>query len=286
MKKRFLALLLALSVALLCACSEEEIIKEAYQDVKIYEIKETPIFSASDEEYSASVKYYSYDTAPTGYSMASLSDQKTEISGICAKTIAEMLSAMEVSSKRSKSLSLRSLEKAAEKGDIPIGTKWLEVGNDIYRIEPDGRIAIVKKPLGQGKYLDSDVSFLKVLDTSLNYYPQNTYIGDISGSKLTLDFICEKENDIEIDILNIKAPLADSSAKRSFHFEISLLSKEDRSVTVYYGRINSGCIICTPNELDVELKAGEKQTITLEFTEDTSYSVYIDIGDNYIKIQK
>ena len=145
----------------------------------------------------------------------------------------------------------------------------------------------VKEPLGQGKYLNSDASFLKVLDTALNYYPQNTYIGDIDGSKLTLDFICERENDIEVDILNIEAPLADDIIKsRSFHFDISLLSKEDRSVTVYYGRINSGCIICTPNELDVELKAGEKQTITLEFTEDTSYSVYIDIGDNYIKIQK
>ena len=285
MKKKFLSLLLALSVLLLCACGEEDSVKKPYQDVKIYEIKETPIFSASDEEYGASVKYYSYDTAPKGYSMASLSDQKTEISGICAKTIAEMLSAMEVSGKRAKAISLRSLEKAAEKDDIPTGTKWLEVGKDIYRIEPDGRIAIVKKPLGQGKYLNSDASFLKVLDTALNYYPQNTYIGDIEGSKLTLDFICERENDIEVDILNIEAPLADDIIKsRSFHFDISLLSKEDRSVTVYYGRINSGCIICTPNELDVELKAGEKQTITLEFTEDISYSVYIDIGDNYIKI--
>ena len=143
----------------------------------------------------------------------------------------------------------------------------------------------VKKPLGQGKYLNSDASFLKVLDTALNYYPQNTYIGDIDGSKLTFDFICEKENDIEIDILNIEAPLTDDIIKsRSFHFDISLLSKEDRSVTVYYGRISSGCIFSTPDEMEVELKAGEKQTITLAFTEDISYSVYIDIGDNYIKI--
>lgn len=285
MKKKFLSVLLALSFALLCSCAEEEKSNQTYQDVKIYEIKKTPVFSASNEEYETVIKYYDYDTAPVGYSIPSLSS-KTEINGICAQTIEEMLSATELSTEKAKAISFRSLEKAAEANDIPIGTKWLEVGDNIYRIESDGRIAIVKKPLGKGKYLSCEAVFLKTLDTALNYYPKNTYIGDIDGSKLTFDYICENTNDIETEILHIEASLADSSAeKRNYLFKISILSREERSVTVRYGRIARGCVLSEPYEMEVELKAGEKQTVTLEFTENIYDSVYIAIGDNYIKIE-
>jgi hypothetical protein len=161
------------------------------------------------------------------------------------------------------------------------GTLWLEVGSKIYRVTPDlSEIALVETHYGKVYVLNMTDGLKKLLNDAWYYFPYDTYTGTYNNESKTLDishtYAADSTIEIKIKELNVEKKI---DPENSVTLEVT--SSLDQYVPIYLNCYQSDDNLAPGDWKELNLKAGEKKEITLNFGGWENFSFWIDvIADN------
>ena len=264
--------------------TENDPIEETYgEDYKLnISLNDEPIVTVTDTEFDKSANILIFDI----HESANPYIEEKTLEGYAAKLIYEEICKLTPSVEKAQAIAEgKSLEDGDRERLLTEGTIWIETDDAIYRIEKDEKVAKVETHLGSGEYLEDASAFAEILDTIINYYPKNTYIGSIEGQDLDMRHICKAGSDIELDISYIGAHLRKNSG-RTFVITLELSSDTDTSVKLFFGSSFDGTYSENTPDTIIELKAGVAETLTLRKTLAADEILYLAAADHLILIEQ
>ena len=264
--------------------TENEPVEETYgEDYKLnISFSDEPIVTVTDTDFGKSANILIFDLHESDNPYIA---EKT-LEGYAAKLIYDEIYKLTPSGEKAQAVAEgKSLEDGDRERLLTEGTVWIETDDAIYRIEKDGKVAKAETHLGAGEYLESENAFAEILDTIINYYPKNTYIGSIEGQDLDMRHICKADSDIALDISYIGAHLRKSS-DRTFVITFELSSDTDTSVKLFFGSSLDGTYSENDPGSVIELKAGVAETLTLRKTFSADEILYLAVADHLILIEQ
>lgn len=260
-----------LCLPLLASCKEEP---DFYGEVSLV------VGEEKQEEGSVQVKLVRYDWSGYGVSY------KTIESCQLADEIVEIISAMDETMKVSMMKALGDLEDYGNNPPVDRGTSWVEIGSELYRLDPEmTEISIVKRHLGAGKMLDSDSSIDRLGDLLYDawyYHPYDYYSGtyDNSTGTISLERMYEAESGVEISVKDFDVK-NESGAVNTVTVEVT--AKKDIDLRLILSSQQSDDNIGLGDRKEFSMKKGKKKTVTLSFSGWDSHSYWIDIkADNTV----
>ncbi len=266
--------------------TENEPIEETYgEDYKLnVNISGDPLVTVTDTDFTKSANIFIFDIHES--SLPYIAEETMD--GYAAKLIYEELEKMTPSGEKAEAIAEgKTLDEGDRERLLTEGTIWIETDDAIFRIDKDEKIAKVETFLGAGEYLESESSFAEILDTIIDYYPKNTYLGSIDGQDLDMRHICKADSDIELDISYIGARLRRTgTSARTFVITLELTSGTDASIKLFFGSSFDGTysenVPCTV----IELKAGVAEKVTLRRTLAADEILYLAAADHLILIEQ
>jgi hypothetical protein len=203
-----------------------------------------------------------------------------------ADEIVEIISAMDETMKVSMMKALGDLEDYGNNPPVDRGTSWVEIGSELYRLDPKmTEISIVKRHLGAGKMLDSDSSIDRLGDLLYDawyYHPYDYYSGtyDNSTGTISLERMYEAESGVEISVKDFDVK-NERGAVNTVTVEVT--AKKDIDLRLILRSQQSDDNIGLGDQKEFSIKKGKKKTVTLSFSGWDSYSYWIDIkADNTV----
>ncbi len=193
-----------------------------------------------------------------------------EITGDAARTLVELFSACTLTDETSDSIPRPNYEWIDPNDPkdalnyVSTFYSWVEIGETIYRIDTsDDTVSLVSEYLGEGCILSLPRDFWSVFDGIRWYWPRDTWKGNYKNGALNLSHVYEGETDIFITVEALT--LSTETRWGSGTVTVSVMSQTSRTETIdlYCG---AGDVIGFGDDETVELKAGESQRVTLEFS--------------------
>ena len=260
-----------LCLPLLASCREEP---DFYGEVSLV------VGEEKQEEGSVQVKLVRYDWSGYGVSY------KTIEPCSLADEIIELIAAMDETPKVSMMKAVGDLEDYGNNPPVDRGTSWVEIGSELYRLDPEmTEISIVKRHLGAGKMLDSDSSIDRLGDLLYDawyYHPYDYYSGtyDNSTGTISLERMYEAESGVEISVKDFDVK-NERGAVNTVTVEVT--AKKDIDLRLILSSQQSDDNIGLGDQKEFSIKKGKKKTVTLSFSGWDSYSYWIDIkADNTV----
>ncbi|MBE6654935.1 MAG: hypothetical protein E7608_05700 [Ruminococcaceae bacterium] len=261
----------------------EPIVETLSEDYKLnVKISEDPIVTFSNGEFDKTLDLLIFDMHESSAPYIS----ENVIEGSAAKMIYDMLeNAVPTGEKAQAIAEQMTLEEADRDRILEEGTYWFELESELYRMGKDGKIAKVESYLGAGDYLNAGEDFSEKIELILTYHPRNVYAGKIEGQDLPLRNICKNNNPVEMNVVNIGARLRKNGEARTFAITVELTAKEDTTVNLYCGEYyETNYYYSQFNGQEIQLKAGERQTISIKEAVPTDQIFFFAVGGNLIEI--
>ncbi|MBO5701308.1 MAG: hypothetical protein J6S71_02610 [Clostridia bacterium] len=274
--KRILLIILAvvLCIPAFTGCEKEP---DFYSVVSLEIPKET------DRVYSQEINLIRYDWSGYGVSY------KTIEPCAFADEIIEIITSMKKTSKVSAMIAFGDLESYGNDPPVERGTSWVEIGSEIYRLDPEmTEISIVERHLGSGKKLDSATSIDRLgdlLHAAWYYHPYDYYSGsyDNSTGEISLDRMYEAESDVA---MNVKSFSVEKEHGSINSVTVEVTAKADVDLRLVLDSRQSDDNLGAGDLKEFSMKKGETQTVTLSFSGwQYSYWIYIKADNTMISMQ-
>ena len=274
--KKLIALLLAvlLSLAFLVSCFKEP---DFYGEVSL------AITKGNDLEYSEPINLVRYDWSGYGVSFNTIEPCAL------ADEIVRIIESMAKTDEKSDEIADGTLEEYYNSPPVERGTSWVEIGSEIYRLDPEmTEIAIVESHLGAGKKLDSDSSIGRLatlLHQAWYYHPYDYYSGsyDNATGKISIERMYEAESKVEINVKSFDVKKEHNSANT---VTVEITAKEDAEVRLKLDSRQSDDNLGAGDLKELSMKKGEKKTVTLFFSGwQSSYWIYIKADNTMLSVR-
>ena len=195
--------------------------------------------------------------------------------GISTKTIStcelaySIIDALETASETNQTVNAISDDIVDEyAGELPItpGTKWIEVGDKLYRIDPEMKtLCRMERHLGNGVVLSMSEELRDMLADAWYYHPFNYYSGTYHNetNELELNHLYTSPSTVQVSIEKIKV-------EKSYHeldnkITITLKSNIDQTIPITLDCYASDDNLAQGDWKEITLTAGKSQTIELTF---------------------
>lgn len=167
-------------------------------------------------------------------------------------------------------------------GELPVepGTKWLEVGDQIYRIDPEMKtLCRVESHLGKGNLLTMSEELHNLLRNAWYYHPYDYYSGTYHNETNELEFhhryTATSAVQVSIQTIHVEKTLEPSNT-----ITLKLKSPTDQTLRITLDCYQSGDNRARGEWKDITLKANQTEIVELTFGGWT-YNYWIDIhADN------
>ena len=213
---------------------------------------------------------------------------KSIYAGELADAIIEGIEALEPTGETVEKISDEVVDQYSQDLPVPYDTMWLEIGDKIYRIDPEGKIYLVESHLGAGVALETVSEELKVdINKAWFYYPGDYYLGTYYNetNEIELKNMYSTQNEIEVNVKDI-AILSTCHHDEVNKITVELISTVDGTFDIDWRSESSSDNIGSMGDTCVELKAGVPQTVELAFCGwDDFYWLYIYVSNVAIELK-
>ncbi len=162
--------------------------------------------------------------------------------------------------------------KSFDEHDLPLpaerGTKWISLGNALYRINPDmNEICEVESHYGGGLILNATDEFFELLRNTWYHYPYDSYSGryKIGGDVPELNHLFEAESALSVKIKDINITTDANTSDLGNTITLEIISETGGEFKIGLDCYASDDNLALGESKTVTIKAGEAQTITLGF---------------------
>jgi hypothetical protein len=162
--------------------------------------------------------------------------------------------------------------------NINEGVSWFLTNGALFRYQ-NQKLYRVETYLGEGREVECSDELKTMLKGAIYYAPTNFYSGTWRNGNLELKHVFDTEHKIEVTVDSIlyEPPQSSPKTDRKYVIQLSLLAQEDLtagvSCTTEYSEDNWGDMEHTT----AQLKAGEKQTVTVELFMNRSFNFTLNV---------
>ena len=203
---------------------------------------------------------------------------KSIYAGELADAIIEGIEALEPTGETVEKISDEAVDQYSQDLPVAFETMWLEIGDNIYRIDPEGKIYLVESHLGAGVALETMSEELNVdINKAWFFYPRDYYMGTYYNetNEIELKNTYSTQHMIEVNVKDIEI-LSTCHHDEVNKITVELISTVDGTFDIDWRSEASSDNIGSMGDTCVELKAGEMQTVELTFCGwDDFYWLYI-----------
>lgn len=254
---------IALGILLLIAVLSVVFLSQPHTKI-IYEpdASDIPGYSASSYHETVTVLYYKNSFYGAAYK---------EITGEVAQKLIFKLQTAAETTKRAPKLADGEFSDNPIDG-VPLRTVWLEVGDDLYRINEDRtQLCRVETHYGEGRILKPSADLFELIGPVLTYWPNNCYSGIYRDGTLTLTHVYKTEPTVDVTVTDLEVGEADEEYQ---HYTITL-RLYSKTYQTFQTHIESGGgdLFYTLDGDIMELRPGWAKTITMEFQCPKNHSV-------------
>lgn len=215
--------------------------------------------------------------------------------GISEKTISacdvaywliEALEDMQETGEHAEKISDAPFDVDHEDFSVARGTMWLEVGNTVWRLNPDWtQLCRVESHLGKGVVFHMSEEFKRNLRDAWYYYPYDSYKGtyQIGSGELTLEHVYEADSSV---LVQIKEIVIQNEHHPINTVTLELLSRKDQRIAVDLRCQRSEDDLADGAYKELELYSGVPLTVALDFGgwQDSRFGVYIFVDNTRIEL--
>lgn len=206
--------------------------------------------------------------------------------GVSTKTVSNceltysIIDSLEAASETGKTVDFISNEIVNEEtGELPItpGTKWIEVGNKLYRIDPEIKtLCRMESHLGKGVELTLSEELHTLLWNAWYFHPFDYYSGTYQNetNTLKLDHRYTAASSMQVTIKTVQV---EKKTDPNNTITLKLKSPIDQTVRVSLDCYQSGDNLARGDWKEVTLKANQTETVELSFGGWQSYDYWIDL---------
>jgi len=205
-------------------------------------------------------------------------------------TIIDMIVSLSVTETKEEKIADGQLDDYGNSPPVERGTLWLEIGSDLYRLNPEAtEMCLVKTHLGagsrmSGEYLDLAI-LAKCLYEAWYYHPYDYYSGsfDNSTGEISLGNVYSSDSAVNV-ILKSFDVKKEYGAVNTVTVEISAV--KDADLRLVLDSRQSDDNLGAGDLKELSMKKGEKQTLTLSFSGwQYSYWIYIRVDNTVVSVQ-
>ncbi len=174
-------------------------------------------------------------------------------------------------------------------GVLPVkgGTMWIDVGTDIYRLNPDNtQLCRVKEHLGKGYVIEMTEQFKTMIRDAWHYHPYDYYSGTYinESDELVVNHVYEADSSIQIQVKKIEV---ENKYHPTNKITVELVSTIDQTVDVRVDCYRSDDDLDGGDYKELTLKAGKKQTVELNFGgwENSDFWIMISADNTRINLR-
>ena len=272
--KRIFCLVLALAVFVLSGCLGEQETAMRFWSEKM--ISDQSASMAMTEEVSVRLLLYTWD---------SWGIKEKKVDGDCAQEIVKELKKLMPTGEIEPPISDRTIDENSRNLPIEPGLLWIEHGNAIYRISSDrSKIARVKPHLGQGIVLGMTDSLKKRIDEAWFFWPYHSYSGTYKDGNLQIANVYAAESDVDIFVKDLYIDVNPKNYDPQNTVTVEVVAKKDIKTKISLFCAQSSDNLAYGEQKELTLKAGIKQTLTLEFSGWTRFSFTLEIRAENTKV--
>ena len=275
----FLVLFICLFVFLGCSKTPvDDDVTAAHDDTREHtEAKE----EETEDEAAASKNVKNSDIKIIQYAWSGVGvSTKTISAGNLTNAIINELKKMTDTGETVPEISDKTIDEFSDELPVERGTKWIEVGSEIYRISSGGtQICRVNTHLGEGYVLNITEDFKTLLWNAWNYYPYNYYKGsyEVVTGNLTFSKVFDAKSTIQIDIKNIEIESGENPENK---ITLELVSTKNQTAEIWLDWVSDDTYYQGDIKM-VRLDAWEEKEIELTFGgwDNSSFKIYF-MADN------
>lgn len=233
-----------------------------------------------------------YDTWVEFYTAVNFLHNDYGYWGISRKTVSDCDIAYEIinelknlkeTGKTVPKISEKPLDEAIAGHLVKTGLLWLELGDKIYRIDPDTKeICRVDKHLGKGYLLDASADFITLIYKVWQYHPYDFYRGSYNVATDTLEIKNVYDANSTVDVTVKKVEIADvQDFVEENKIKLELVSKTDQTLNLEFYSQQSSDNFATMESVEVALEAGKPKTVEIAFGGWSKIGYYLTVcADN------
>ena len=167
-----------------------------------------------------------------------------------------------------------------------VGAVWIEFDETTYRLDPDFKeLCRVDMFNRKGYVLNMSEQVGKMIREALDYHPCDTYLGSYDNKKneISISHVYDAPTTVHIHVKKLEVENQFRSQNR---IVLELLSTTDQTVSLKLHSFQSSDNWGTLESKEVTLKAGEAQTVELEFFgwKDFHYRVNISVENTRLRL--